>query len=52
MVSRLDAVVQKNSPDLNSIIEELKETVENLNEFTRLIADDPSLLIRSSRRGD
>jgi phospholipid/cholesterol/gamma-HCH transport system substrate-binding protein len=49
-VNRLDALVQRNSPDLNAIIQELKETSENLNEFTRLIADDPSLLIRSSRR--
>ena len=49
MISRLDAIVQKNSPDINATIEELRETIENLNEFTRLITDDPSILIRSRR---
>ena len=50
MLNRVDALVQKNSPEINDIIHELRETVENLNEFTRLLADDPSLLIRSSTR--
>jgi len=53
MLSRIDGLVQKNSPEINDIISELRETTENLNEFTRLLADDPSLLIRSSsRRGN
>ena len=52
MITRIDGAVQKNSPEISDIIEELRETVENLNEFTRLLADDPSLLIRSSRRSN
>ena len=50
MISRLDALVQRNSPDFNAIIEELRETIENLSEFSRIISDDPSILIRSRRQ--
>ncbi|MCL2064164.1 MAG: MlaD family protein [Candidatus Cloacimonetes bacterium] len=49
MISRIDSVVQRNSPDLTAIVEELRETMENLNEFTRIITEDPSILIRSRR---
>jgi hypothetical protein len=49
MISRLDAVVHRSSPDIAAIIEELRETIENLNEFSRIITDDPSILIRSRR---
>ena len=48
-INHIDALVQKSSPDLNASIEELRETIENLNEFSRIIAEDPSLLIRSRR---
>ena len=50
LISRIDTLVQRNSPDLNSIIEELRETLENLSEFSRIISDDPSILIRSRRQ--
>ena len=49
MIARIDALVQRNSPDLTLIIEELRETLENLNEFSRIITEDPSILIRSRR---
>lgn len=45
LMSRIDALVQKNSPDITSSIETLRETLENLNEFSRMISDDPSILI-------
>ena len=48
-IARIDAVVQRNSPDLTAIIEELREALENLSEFTRVITEDPSILIRSRR---
>jgi len=52
MITRFDGLVQKNGPEINNAIEELRETVENLNELVRLLTDDPSLLIRSSRRAN
>ncbi len=45
LMGRIDAMVQKNSPDINASIETLRETLENLNEFSRQISDDPSILI-------
>lgn len=45
LMSRIDALVQKNSPDITSSIETLRETLDNLNEFSRMISDDPSILI-------
>ncbi|HOD55480.1 MAG TPA: MlaD family protein, partial [Candidatus Cloacimonadota bacterium] len=45
LMNRIDALVQKNSPDINASIETLRETLENLNEFSRQISDDPSILI-------
>jgi len=48
-ISRIDAVVHRSSPEINATILELRETIENLNEFSRLITDDPSMLIRSRR---
>jgi ABC-type transporter Mla subunit MlaD len=50
LLSRVDALVHKNSPDITGLIEELRETIENLNEFSRIISDDPSILLRSRRR--
>jgi len=52
MISRVDALIHKNSPDLTAAIQELRESLENLNEFTRLISEEPSLLIRSRRASD
>ena len=48
-ISRIDTFVQRSTPDLNAIIEELRETLENLSEFSRIITEDPSILIRSRR---
>ncbi|MDD2650994.1 MAG: MlaD family protein [Candidatus Cloacimonetes bacterium] len=45
LMSRIDALVQKNAPDINSSVESLRETLDNLNELSRQIADDPSLLM-------
>ena len=49
---RVDALVQRNSPDINASIEELRETVENLSEFIRTLNEDPSILWRSRRTGN
>jgi len=51
-MSRIDSLIQKNSSDLSAAIQELRESLENLNEFTRLISEEPSLLIRSRRATD
>jgi len=51
-MTRIDSLIQKNSADLSASIQELRESLENLNEFTRLISEEPSLLIRSRRASD
>ena len=48
-ISRIDTFVLRSTPDFNAIIEELRETLENLSEFSRIITEDPSILIRSRR---
>lgn len=50
LLNRIDALVQKSSPDVISTIDNLRETVDNLNEFSRLISEDPSILIRSRKQ--
>jgi phospholipid/cholesterol/gamma-HCH transport system substrate-binding protein len=49
LMTRVDGMVHKSSPDIVSTISELRETIENLNEFTRLITEDPSILLRGVR---
>lgn len=49
LVNRLDSTVLKARPEIQATVESLRETVEYLNEFSRQISEDPSLLIKSKR---
>ncbi len=50
LISKIDGLVQKSTPEITATIETLRETVDNLNEFSRLISEDPSILIKSRRQ--
>ncbi len=49
-LGRLDLTVQKNRPEINAIIENLRAITENLNEFSRMLSEDPSILLKSKKR--
>ncbi|HPR18303.1 MAG TPA: hypothetical protein PLD62_08655, partial [Candidatus Cloacimonadota bacterium] len=49
-LSRLDATHMESKQDILDTIESLRETVDNLNEFSRMITEDPTLLLRSRRK--
>ncbi len=46
-ISHIDATHLESRQDLLDTIESLKETIDYLNDFSRQISEDPSLLIRS-----
>jgi phospholipid/cholesterol/gamma-HCH transport system substrate-binding protein len=46
--THLDLTLLKSRHDILSSTEILRESLENFNEFTRLISENPSLLLRSS----
>jgi len=48
-IGRIDMTVIKSRDDLIATIKTLRETINNLNEFSRRISDDPSFLIRSRK---
>jgi len=48
LVSNLNRVVTRGQGDLLEILSTLTETSENLNEFSRQIADTPSILLRGN----
>ena len=50
LLESLNDVVETNTPDINATIQELRATIENLNEFTRVISEDPSRLLWRRRR--
>jgi len=45
LIANLDSLIDNNTPEIIATINELKETVENLNVFSGRIARDPSLLL-------
>jgi len=49
-LSHIDATHLESRQDILDTIEALKETIEYLNDFSRQISDDPSLLIRSRKK--
>ena len=51
LLESLDSIVESNTPEINATIQELRSTIENLNEFSRIISRDPTRLLRR-RRGD
>jgi len=48
--THLDLTILKSRHDILSSAEILRESLEYFNEFTRLISENPSLLLRSSQR--
>ncbi|OQX83114.1 hypothetical protein B6D60_11030 [candidate division KSB1 bacterium 4484_87] len=50
--THLDLTLLKSRHDILSSAEILRESLEYFNEFTRLISENPSLLLRSSRQGE
>lgn len=50
--THLDLTLLKSRHDILSSAEILRESLEYFNEFTRLISENPSLLLRSSQRGE
>ena len=50
--THLDLTLLKSRHDILSSTEILRESLEYFNEFTRLISENPSLLLRSSQRGE
>lgn len=48
--THLDLTLLKSRQDLLSSIETLKESMENFNEFSRLISENPSLLLYKSKQ--
>jgi len=46
-ISHIDATHLESRQDLLDTIESLKETIDYLNDFSRQISEDPSVLIRS-----
>ena len=50
--THLDLTILKSRHDILSSTEILRESLEYFNEFTRLISENPSLLLRSSQRGE
>ena len=50
--THLDLTLLKSRHDILSSTEILRESLEYFNELTRLISENPSLLLRSSQRGE
>lgn len=50
--THLDMTLLKSRHDILSSTEILRESLENFNEFTRLISENPSLLLRSSPQAE
>ncbi len=50
--THLDLTILKSRHDILSSTEILRESLEYFNEFTRLISENPSLLLRSSQQGE
>ena len=49
VVSNVDRLLISNRANLTEILESLREASENLNEFSRQIADQPSIILRGNR---
>jgi len=49
-ITRVDLMVLRSRQDIISSMESLKQATEFLNQFSRQISDDPSILLRSTKR--
>jgi len=52
MIEQLDESFSKSNADIVTTISTLREAVDNLNQFSRLISEDPSILIRGAKPKD
>jgi phospholipid/cholesterol/gamma-HCH transport system substrate-binding protein len=52
MIRDLETAFTKSRADILSTIESLKETSDNLNQFTRVLSEDPSVLVRGVKPKD
>ncbi len=50
LVDRVDLIVSRSGEDLRASVRYLAETAENLRDFSRLIREDPSRLLRQKER--
>lgn len=48
LIGNIDRAVVRNRANLSDTLESLREAAENLNEFSRQIADQPSILLRGN----
>ncbi len=46
MMAQLETSFSKSNADIMATIASLRETVDNLNQFSRLVSEDPSILVR------
>ncbi|HDT12375.1 MAG TPA: MCE family protein [Candidatus Marinimicrobia bacterium] len=49
-ITRVDLMVLRSRQDIISSLESLRQATEFLNQFSRQISDDPSILLRSTKR--
>jgi phospholipid/cholesterol/gamma-HCH transport system substrate-binding protein len=49
ILKEVDATLSKSRTDLGFSVQALKESAENLNQFTRMLAEDPSILVRGTK---
>lgn len=52
LTRRVDMTVYRNQDDINNAVHDLRTTMENLNELSRALRDNPSLLLRSKETKD
>lgn len=52
MMAQLDKSLFKSSKDIQATLQTLNEAVDNLNQFSYLISDDPSILLRGGKVKD
>ena len=52
MLLEIDAAMMKSRGDVGYSVEAMKESMEYLNQFSRMISEDPSILLRGVRPGN
>ncbi len=52
VLEEIDATLSRNRSDFGYAVQSLKETIEYLNQFSRMITEDPSVLVRGSKPKD
>ncbi|MDD3050632.1 MAG: MlaD family protein [Candidatus Cloacimonetes bacterium] len=52
LIRHIDQILLTNQDEIPAILEILQETLDNLNEFSRLLSEDPSVIWKSRRQDD